>query len=106
MGFCVNQINFFRQQIVIHLFMYITCNTSHYNSGNLTCSQRQFEQKIIYAVHIKACYTPAKDSGDLFACGKHSAEELFESGETINQYCFYGRCLGFQYAPILEHIGT
>lgn len=37
------------------------------------------------------------DSGDLFANGHHSAEELFEMGDTINQYAFYGRCLGFQY---------
>ncbi|XP_011180819.2 hormone-sensitive lipase [Zeugodacus cucurbitae] len=37
------------------------------------------------------------DSGDLFANGHHSAEELFELGDTINQYAFYGRCLGFQY---------
>ncbi|XP_036332925.1 hormone-sensitive lipase [Rhagoletis pomonella] len=37
------------------------------------------------------------DSGDLFANGEHTAEELFEMGDTINQYAFYGRCLGFQY---------
>ncbi|XP_067627370.1 hormone-sensitive lipase [Eurosta solidaginis] len=37
------------------------------------------------------------DSGDLFANGQHTAEELFELGDTINQYAFYGRCLGFQY---------
>ncbi|XP_054736586.1 hormone-sensitive lipase [Anastrepha obliqua] len=39
----------------------------------------------------------SSDSGDLFANGQHTAEELFELGDTINQYAFYGRCLGFQY---------
>ncbi|XP_020716747.1 hormone-sensitive lipase isoform X1 [Ceratitis capitata] len=44
------------------------------------------------------------DSGDLFANGQHSAEELFEMGDTINQYAFYGRCLGFQYDNSLRGV--
>uniref|UniRef100_A0A1I8PMQ6 Hormone-sensitive lipase n=1 Tax=Stomoxys calcitrans TaxID=35570 RepID=A0A1I8PMQ6_STOCA len=41
---------------------------------------------------------------DLFAKGNHSAEELFEKGETINQYSFYGRCLGFQYGDSIRSV--
>lgn len=54
--------------------------------------------------HLLILHDWSKDSGDLFACGKHSAEELFESGETINQYCFYGRCLGFQYGDSIRGV--
>lgn len=46
----------------------------------------------------------SKDTVDLFAYGKHSAEELFEMGDTINQYCFYGRCLGFQYGDSIRGV--
>lgn len=42
--------------------------------------------------------------GDLFAKGEHTAEELFEMGDTINQYCFYGRCLGFQYTDSIRGV--
>lgn len=34
--------------------------------------------------------------GELFPTDEHSPEELFSQADTINQYCFYGRCLGFQ----------
>lgn len=40
--------------------------------------------------------------GELFS--EHPAEELFEKGDTINQYCFYGRSLGFQYSDSMRHI--
>ncbi|XP_005185270.2 hormone-sensitive lipase [Musca domestica] len=46
----------------------------------------------------------SKDSADLFAYGHHSAEELFEMGDTINQYCFYGRCMGFQYGDSIRGV--
>lgn len=42
------------------------------------------------------------NKGELFS--EHSAEELFEKGDTINQYCFYGRSLGFQYSDSMRHI--
>ncbi|XP_037948822.1 hormone-sensitive lipase-like [Teleopsis dalmanni] len=44
------------------------------------------------------------ETTDLFANGEHSAEELFEMGDTINQYCFYGRCLGFQYGDSIRGV--
>lgn len=44
------------------------------------------------------------NTGDLFACGNHTAEQLFELGDTINQYCFYGRCLGFQYGDSIRGV--
>lgn len=34
--------------------------------------------------------------GELFPSAEHSPEELLNQAESINQYCFYGRCLGFQ----------
>ncbi|KAM8713679.1 hypothetical protein ACLKA7_013925 [Drosophila subpalustris] len=43
-------------------------------------------------------------TGDLFASGRHTAEQLFELGDTINQYCFYGRCLGFQYGDSIRGV--
>lgn len=46
----------------------------------------------------------ANSNGDLFACGRHTAEQLFELGDTINQYCFYGRCLGFQYGDSIRGV--
>lgn len=54
--------------------------------------------------HLLILHDWSKDTSDLFACGKHSAEELFEMGETINQYCFYGRCLGFQYGDSIRGV--
>ncbi|XP_045536830.1 hormone-sensitive lipase isoform X2 [Papilio machaon] len=42
--------------------------------------------------------------GDLFPTEQHSPEELFSQADTINQYCFYGRCLGFQFTPSMRGI--
>ncbi|CAG4953093.1 unnamed protein product [Colias eurytheme] len=44
------------------------------------------------------------EPGDLFPTEPHSPEELFSKADTINQYCFYGRCLGFQFAPSIRGI--
>lgn len=41
----------------------------------------------------------------LFTLGDdHSAKELLNQAEDINQYCFYGRCLGFQFCDSLKHV--
>lgn len=32
----------------------------------------------------------------LFSSNEHTPQELLNQAESINQYCFYGRCLGFQ----------
>ncbi|XP_047533737.1 hormone-sensitive lipase isoform X8 [Vanessa atalanta] len=42
--------------------------------------------------------------GELFPIEPHSPEELFSQADTINQYCFYGRCLGFQFLPSMRGI--
>nr|CAD7441136.1 unnamed protein product [Timema bartmani] len=42
--------------------------------------------------------------GELFCEEKHSAEELLKHAETINMYCFYGRCLGFQFCESIQQI--
>jgi hormone-sensitive lipase len=36
------------------------------------------------------------ETGNLFPDDKHSPAELLARAQNINQYCFYGRCLGFQ----------
>nr|XP_037873125.1 hormone-sensitive lipase isoform X2 [Bombyx mori] len=42
--------------------------------------------------------------GELFPTEHHTPEELFSQADTINQYCFYGRCLGFQFIPSMRGI--
>ncbi|XP_034832530.1 hormone-sensitive lipase isoform X2 [Maniola hyperantus] len=42
--------------------------------------------------------------GELFPSEEHSPEELFSQADNINQYCFYGRCLGFQFLPTMRGI--
>ncbi|GBP41813.1 Hormone-sensitive lipase [Eumeta japonica] len=42
--------------------------------------------------------------GQLFPLEPHSPEELFAQADAINQYCFYGRCLGFQFLPSIRGI--
>jgi len=45
--------------------------------------------------HLQTLVTWSKE-GQLFPDEQHSPEELLKHAETINMYCFYGRCLGFQ----------
>lgn len=48
------------------------------------------------------------EPGNLFPVQEHSPEDILERAKTINQFAFYGRCLGFQYAesikPVLKFI--
>lgn len=48
------------------------------------------------------------DPGELFPEEEHTPEDLLKAVPPINQYCFYGRCLGFQFAesirPVLKFI--
>lgn len=43
-------------------------------------------------------------NGSLFTEQGHTAEELLSHGGAINQYCFYGRCLGFQFAKSMRGV--
>lgn len=58
---------------------------------------------------LKHCHTLREWStpGELFP-DSHSVEELLGKAATINQFCFYGRCLGFQFCesmrPLLKFI--
>lgn len=58
---------------------------------------------------LKHCHTLREwtKSGELFPDAR-SVEELLSKAETINQFCFYGRCLGFQFCesmrPLLKFI--
>ncbi|OXU23851.1 hypothetical protein TSAR_010329 [Trichomalopsis sarcophagae] len=51
--------------------------------------------------HMKTLYSwrePMEDGHySLFPSEEHSPQELLNQAENINQYCFYGRCLGFQF---------
>lgn len=40
--------------------------------------------------------------GSLFPKGDHKAIGLFNTSAAVNQYCFYGRCIGF-HVSILSH---
>ncbi|KAG7199201.1 hypothetical protein KM043_018074 [Ampulex compressa] len=40
----------------------------------------------------------------LFASSNHSPQELLDQAEDINLYCFYGRCLGFQFHDSLKRV--
>ncbi|XP_028177803.1 hormone-sensitive lipase isoform X3 [Ostrinia furnacalis] len=55
----------------------------------------------LHHLHTLLSWAPA---GDLFPTEPHSPEELFSQADTINQYCFYGRCLGFQFLPSMRGI--
>uniref|UniRef100_A0A2M4AL67 Putative hormone-sensitive lipase hsl n=1 Tax=Anopheles triannulatus TaxID=58253 RepID=A0A2M4AL67_9DIPT len=58
--------------------------------------------------HTQTLREWTRTTGDLFPDEAHSVEELFATGAIINQYCFYGRCLGFQFCdsikPLLKFI--
>ncbi|XP_049875034.1 hormone-sensitive lipase isoform X2 [Pectinophora gossypiella] len=55
----------------------------------------------LHHLHTLLSWAPP---GDLFPSEPHSPEELFSQADTINQYCFYGRCLGFQFLPSMRGI--
>uniref|UniRef100_A0A8D8DN94 Hormone-sensitive lipase n=2 Tax=Culex pipiens TaxID=7175 RepID=A0A8D8DN94_CULPI len=58
---------------------------------------------------LKHCHTLRRwtEPGHLFPDSR-TVEELLGKAETINQFCFYGRCLGFQFCesmkPLLKFI--
>ncbi|XP_011639018.1 hormone-sensitive lipase isoform X2 [Pogonomyrmex barbatus] len=40
----------------------------------------------------------------LFPLDQYSVQDLFSNAQNVNQYCFYGRCLGFQFCDSLRHV--
>jgi hormone-sensitive lipase len=44
------------------------------------------------------------ENGNLFPVQEHSPEDILERSRTINQFAFYGRCLGFHYAESIKPI--
>lgn len=50
------------------------------------------------------------ENGDLFPSSQHTAKQLLVKAHKIDQYSFYGRCLGFQFCktmrPLLQVIST
>ncbi|XP_037293343.1 hormone-sensitive lipase isoform X2 [Manduca sexta] len=55
----------------------------------------------LHHLHTLLTWAPP---GELFPTEPHTPEELFAQADTINQYCFYGRCLGFQFLPSMRGI--
>ncbi|XP_017757856.1 PREDICTED: hormone-sensitive lipase-like isoform X2 [Eufriesea mexicana] len=62
--------------------------------------------------HLQTLYSWSEHISDgkpsLFIGDNHNPHEMLNKIDTINQYCFYGRCLGFQFhdnlKPILKTI--
>ncbi|XP_014472103.1 PREDICTED: hormone-sensitive lipase isoform X2 [Dinoponera quadriceps] len=59
--------------------------------------------------HLKTLYawsTEVISDGklSLFPPENHTIQELLSQMGNINQYCFYGRCLGFQFCDSLKHV--
>lgn len=44
------------------------------------------------------------NNGNLFPVQEHLLEDVLERARTINQFAFYGRCLGFHYAESIKPI--
>ncbi|XP_046382871.1 hormone-sensitive lipase isoform X5 [Ischnura elegans] len=53
--------------------------------------------------HLKTLISWSED-GSLFPKDSHSPKELLTRAENINQYCFYGRCLGFQFCSSMRKV--
>lgn len=49
-------------------------------------------------------WNQGKDQLSLFT--DHTPQELLSTAKTINQYCFYGRCLGFQFCDSMRKAMT
>ncbi|XP_065352400.1 hormone-sensitive lipase [Cloeon dipterum] len=47
-------------------------------------------------------YIDLSETGNLFPDDKHSPAELLAKTTNINQICFYGRCLGFQFCESMR----
>lgn len=54
--------------------------------------------------HIKILYSKSKQNEEysLFLSDEYDAQEILSQAENINQYCFYGRCLGFQFCDSMK----
>ncbi|XP_046431471.1 hormone-sensitive lipase isoform X1 [Neodiprion fabricii] len=58
--------------------------------------------------HLKTLYlwsdTPVNEKPSLFSSDSHSPQELLDQTESVNQYSFYGRCLGFQFCDSIKRV--
>lgn len=58
--------------------------------------------------HLNQLHSSSQN-GNLFPNDKNSPEEVAERAKTINQFAFYGRCMGFQYCdsikPAMKFLG-
>jgi hormone-sensitive lipase len=62
---------------------------------------------ITFFHHLGTLHSWSED-GNLFPVKEHSPDDILEKARSINQFAFYGRCLGFQYCdsikPVLKFI--
>ncbi|XP_015118314.1 hormone-sensitive lipase [Diachasma alloeum] len=58
--------------------------------------------------HLKTLHTWSELGMDnrpsLFPSEEHSPQELLDQAGNIDQYCYYGRCLGFQFTDSIKYI--
>lgn len=80
---------------------------SHHMKEIEACSQLLVSLQTLLQ-YLKILYTW---STEVMSDGKlslfimdHSAEEFLQWTENINQYCFYGRCIGFQFCNSLKKV--
>ncbi|XP_034950037.1 hormone-sensitive lipase [Chelonus insularis] len=81
---------------------------SHYMRELEACSQL-IASLCTFLNHLKTLYNWSEITDDgklsLFPSDEHSPEELLnQAGKDIDQYCFYGRCLGFQFADSIKYL--
>lgn len=58
---------------------------------------------ITFFGHLKMLHSWSSD-GHLFPAHDETPEQILERARTINQYAFYGRCLGFQYCESIKPV--
>ncbi|XP_057329684.1 hormone-sensitive lipase [Microplitis mediator] len=58
--------------------------------------------------HLKTLYSWSELASDgklsLFPSDEHSPQELLNQAGNIDQYCFYGRCLAFQFVDSVKYV--
>ncbi|KAL0281198.1 UNVERIFIED_CONTAM: hypothetical protein PYX00_002258 [Menopon gallinae] len=71
---------------------------------------REVEAVCHMVASLSTCFTHLhtllswSEVGELFPTEEHSPEELLTQSDTINQYAFYGRCLGIQFCDSVQTI--
>ncbi|KAH0533776.1 hormone-sensitive lipase isoform X1 [Cotesia glomerata] len=93
-----------------HIFSYkdsVLFRKSNYMREIEACSQLIVALKT-FLHHLKTLYSWSELASDgklsLFPSDEHSPQELLNQAGNIDQYCFYGRCLAFQFADSIKYV--